>query len=148
MVPTPPEPPVWAVRDSCSPADRAFLYERINEYNVEVTGIRDGRELAIIVRDPRDTIVAGVYGWTWGGFCEIESLWVDEAHRHDGWGTRLLTAAEQEARARGARQIGLDTHSFQAPRFYQALGYSIIGRQDNYPVGHAHLFLSKPLFQD
>jgi ribosomal protein S18 acetylase RimI-like enzyme len=144
-VPTPPEQPFWAVLDHCSPSDRAFLSDRIDEYNVETTGVDDGRELAIILKDPPERIIAGVYGWTWGGFCEIESLWVERAYRHRGWGTRLLQAAEREARGRGARQIGLDTHSFQAPRFYEALGYSVFGTQDDYPIGHAHLFLSKRL---
>jgi GNAT superfamily N-acetyltransferase len=144
-VPVPSNQFSWTVLDNCSPADRSFLSDRINEYNVATTGIDDGKELAIILREPSGAIIGGIYGWTWGGFCEIESLWVDERHRHEGLGTRLLRQAEHEARHRGARQIGLDTHTFQAPQFYAENGYTVIGKQDDYPIGHAHLFLSKRL---
>ena len=135
----------WTVEDHCASADRDFLSDRINEFNVEATGIKDGRELAIIVRDDQSSIIAGLYGWTWGGFCEIETLWVDARYRGRGLGTNLLLAAEREARARGARHVALDTHSFQAPDFYIAKGYSVIGKQEDYPMGHSHLFLSKRL---
>jgi GNAT superfamily N-acetyltransferase len=138
----------WSVEDYCAPADRDFLSDRLNEFNVEATGMTDGRELAIIVKDDQSSIIAGLYGWTWGGFCEIETLWVHAHHRGRGLGTKLLLAAEDEARVRGARQVALDTHTFQAPDFYLAKGYSVIGKHDDYPIGHSHLLLSKRLVDD
>ena len=47
------------------------------------------------------------------------------------------------AQERGAFGATLETHSFQAPEFYAKLGYSVFGRIDDYPPGHAKLFLSK-----
>lgn len=135
----------WSVEDHCAPADRDFLSDSLNEFNVEATGITDGRELAIVVKDDQQSIIAGLYGWTWGGFCEIETLWVHARHRGRGLGTNLLLAAEEEARARGARHVALDTHSFQAPDFYISKGYLVIGRHEDYPIGHSHLLLSKRL---
>jgi ribosomal protein S18 acetylase RimI-like enzyme len=135
----------WSVLDRCDPADRSFLSDQINAFNVQTTGIDDGRELAVIVRGRDGEIVAGIYGWTWGGFCEIETLWVDQGLRHQGLGTALLRAAEREAIDRGVRQIGLDTHSFQAPDFYAAHGYVVIGTQNDYPLGHAKIYLTKRL---
>ena len=109
------------------------------------TGITDVRLLAIILRDADDDIVAGLYGWTWGGCCELKTLWVHEYWRGLGLGTRLMAAAEEEARARGASQIVLSTHSFQAPDFYRRLGFDSVGQVEDYPVGHQNIFLRKRL---
>jgi ribosomal protein S18 acetylase RimI-like enzyme len=130
-----------------NPADRDvhFLDDRINQYNEAVTGIADGRILSWFVRDEGGAIVAGLYGWTWGGMCEIRYLWVREDHRKRGYGIALVAAAERESIARGCAQIVLDTHSFQAPRFYERLGFEIIGSHRDYPRGHQKHYMRKTL---
>jgi len=55
----------------------------------------------------------------------------------------LLAAAETEAKARGCARATLDTYSFQAPQFYQRLGYRIVAAVDDMPAGHTHYTLVK-----
>jgi GNAT superfamily N-acetyltransferase len=133
------------IDDQPDDADVRFLDQQINDFNFAVTGVTDGRLLALFLRDAQGSIIAGLYGWTWGGCLEIKYLWVAEAWRGRGHGTRLLAAAEGEAIARGCTQAMLDTHSFQAPLFYQRAGYTIFGVMDNYPTGHAKCYLKKQL---
>ena len=57
----------------------------------------------------------------------------------------LEGAAETEAKARGCRRATLDTYSFQAPAFYQRLGYKIVAAVDDLPAGHKHYTLVKDL---
>ncbi len=128
-----------------APADVQFLDDQINAFNVTQTGIGDGRLLACFVRDEARQVAAGIYGWTWGGCCEIRYLWVKQELRGQGYGRRLLLAAEEEARARGCIQLILDTHSFQAPRFYQKLGYEVFGVAEDYPAHEQKLYLKKRL---
>jgi GNAT superfamily N-acetyltransferase len=97
------------------------------------------------VRDEADRIVAGVCGNTWGGWLEIRQFWVEEARRKQGLGTRLLEAAEQEARRRGCRQILLMTFSFQAPAFYAKHGFEVVAVVDDHPRGHKNMLLRKHL---
>ncbi len=120
-----------------APGDIRFLEDRLYEYNVEQTGIDDGKWLSIFVRDEKGEIVAGLHGWTWCGACRIQTLWVHKDLRRQGYGRRLLAAAEQEAQTRGCEQILLDTFSFQAPLFYQKLGYEVIDVVEGYPR-HPH----------
>ena len=134
-----------SVIDNPSRDDVSWLDEQLYAFNAARTGITDGRYLAAFVRDQAGQIVAGLYGWTWGNTCEIRTLWVHEHWRASGVGSRLLQAAEAEARARGAQQIVLDTHSFQAPDFYHRFGFERIGELEGYPRGHTKIFMRKRL---
>lgn len=123
----------------------ALLDERIYEFNISATGFRDGRPFAGVVKDEAGVIRAAINGHTWGGCCYVAHLWVDESQRRQGVGTALLRSAEQEARARGCVQVLLMTHSFQAPVFYERLGYARQATIPDYPRGHAQLAYLKRL---
>ena len=123
----------------------AFLGERIYAFNVAATGIDDGRMLNAVLRDATREIVAAVSGFTWGGTCEIEYLWVAQPMRGQGIGSGLLLAAEREARSRGCHQIVLDTHSFQASAFYERHGYRRIAATPDYPRGSEKILYRKAL---
>ena len=129
-----------------APKDIRFLEDRLYDYNVEQTGSDDGKWLSIFVRDDAGEIVAGLHWWTWCGACKVERLWVRKDLRREGYGQRLLAAAEQEARSRGCDQLLLDTFSFQAPLFYKKLGYEVIGVVEGFPRRpHSEYHLRKTL---
>lgn len=125
-----------------------LLDERIYEFNAEATGLDDGEFLAIQAVNVAGELVAGLAGWTWGGCGYVDDLWVAKTHRRAGIGTRLMDAAEAEATARGCRWMVLSTHTFQAPDFYRARGYTEVGRTPGYPHGHAQVHLQKALVVD
>ena len=135
----------FVINTEPTPDQVQYLEDRLHEFNSHVTGITDGEWLAILVRDERDRIVAGICGNTWGGCLEIRQFWVEESRRRQGLGTRLLGAAEQEARRRGCRQILLMTFSFQAPAFYAKHGFEVVATVDDHPRGHRNLLLRKRL---
>ena len=122
-----------------------YLEDRLYEFNVQATAIADGMGLTALLRDENNEIVAGINGHTWGGSCEIKQLWVAESQRRQGIGRRLLQAAEAEAIRRGCSQMLLSTHSFQAPGFYEKLGFERMTSIPNYPRGHEQIFFKKVL---
>jgi ribosomal protein S18 acetylase RimI-like enzyme len=137
--------PLYHIESDPDPKDVQFLDDQITDFNFATTGIYDGLLLAIFLRDEKNEIMAGIYGWTWGGTCEIRTLWVHADWRGKGIGKELLGQAEAEAIRHGCTQIVLDTHSFQAPGFYQKYGYRIVGECDDYPRGFKKINLVKKL---
>src|SRR5690349_12269357 len=138
-------PPDLIIEEHPDPRALDFVGDQINAYNIAVTGIDDWRALAIFVRDSAGQIVAGINGGTWAGYLEIKSLWVREDLRGRGLGRRLLLAAEQRALQHGCTQALLDTHDFQAPGFYQRLGYTIFGSFEGIGGRHTRYYLRKTL---
>lgn len=135
----------FTIETDPSPQDLQFLEDQVNEHNMAITGYDDFQWLTIFVRDTAQAIVAGLSGYTWGQSCKIEFLWVSPGLRGQGYGTALLQAAEVEAKQRGCHMMMVDTHSFQAPAFYQKLGYTVVGSYADFPYHHSQIFLQKPL---
>jgi len=46
--------------------DLRRLEETIYEFNVQATGISDGRPFASFLRDAEKAVIGGISGWTWG----------------------------------------------------------------------------------
>ena len=124
---------------------KQVVVDHLDAYNIAVTGFQEYSPVNLFLRDAGDEVVGGLLASTWGGVMFIRILWVSEALRGQGFGQRLVEMAERRAAERGCRRVFLDTFSFQAPGFYQKLGYQVYGRAEGWPSGHAHLFLRKDL---
>ena len=123
----------------------AFLTDRIYEFNSSATGYFDGQLVAGSIRSDTGDIIAGFNGHTWGGSCELSNVWVHEEHRGHGLGALLLRAAEAEAVRRGCAQVVLATHDFQAPGFYERMGYERKYTIEAHPRGHSDTIYVKRL---
>lgn len=130
--------------DQCDKLE-AFLAERIYEFNSRVTGHFDGRLVGGQLRNDSGEVIAAFNGHTWGGCCVIAHLWVHESQRGRGLGQALMHAVEAEAARRGCEQVVLSTHDFQAPGFYEKLGYEKSAAIHDWPRGYANLIYIKRL---
>jgi ribosomal protein S18 acetylase RimI-like enzyme len=123
----------------------SFLVDRIYEFNAKATGYFDGKLLAGSVENGSGEIIAGFNGHTWGGCCELSNVWVHEQYRARGLGALLVRSAEAEAVARGCVQVVLATHSFQAPGFYERMGYERRYTIEGRPKDHGDIIYVKVL---
>ncbi|WP_236655235.1 GNAT family N-acetyltransferase [Streptacidiphilus carbonis] len=121
------------------------LSQELTAFNTAATGADDYGTLSVKVTDQAGELVGGLAAWTWGGLCGIEMLWVRDDSRKDGWGSRILQAAETEAGRRGCDRVAVSSFTFQAPGFYQRHGYTETGRTLGIPGGHADVHLFKSL---
>lgn len=133
------------VVDDPSPTDVRLLDQRLDEALLRRSGHADVEHIAALVHDDQQRLIAGASASLWGGCCEVTTLWVDEAFRGDGLGTRLLRATEGEAQRRGCGQVVLFTHCRQPPTFYLRQGYEVVGCVPDYPQGSTAVWLRKPI---
>lgn len=75
----------------------------------------------------------------------MESLWVAEEYRHKGIGTELVNALVKALRDFGCPSVHLDTMSYQAPEFYQSLGFKHFGKLTHPEIGASEMFFVKHL---
>src|SRR5213596_2698036 len=97
--------PHLVVEDAPAPADLALLEERVAKAAVAAAGVGDEEEFGVFVRDEEGKILAGVSALVWGGYCELQALWVEEWFRGRGLARALMARAEAEARLRGCALV-------------------------------------------
>ena len=127
-------------------------YDKVVELLVEFNKSRTkqfadeiNKPIEIIVRDNDDEIVGGLYGRSIWGTLEIKTFVVKPENRNNGIGQKLILEAEKEAEKRNCRFISLDTFSFQAPEFYEKLGFVKIGTETDFPKGFEKYYYRKKI---
>ncbi|MGX9964179.1 GNAT family N-acetyltransferase [Roseomonas sp. F4] len=106
---------------------------------------RDRKGLSLLLRDATGTVVGGLIGSTGWSWLYIENLVIPAELRGAGWGSKLMGAAEAEARRRGCTGMRLDTYSFQARGFYEKLGFGVVGQIEDCPPGATRFTMTKRL---
>ncbi|MET8676921.1 GNAT family N-acetyltransferase [Streptomyces sp. NPDC004647] len=102
--------------------------------------------LHVFALDDSGEVVGGLIGYTWAHWLHVDLLWIDERQRGSGLGSALMSRAEKIARdERHCVHARVETWDFQAPGFYQKLGYTIVGTVEEYPPGATDYLLVKPL---
>ena len=61
--------------------DATFVRESLALFNVASTGDSYYSPLAIFLKDERGAVLGGVLGHVWGGWLDLETLWVSELFR-------------------------------------------------------------------
>lgn len=117
----------------------------LQQFNIQQAGDDHGKSLCFVLYGPGQEMVGGIIGETHWEWLYISLLFLREDLRGQGYGQRLMELAEAEGRARGAKHAYLDTFSFQAPDFYEKLGYEVFGELRDFPPGHQRYYLRKDL---
>jgi GNAT superfamily N-acetyltransferase len=122
-----------------------FVSQNVIGVGYARTGVSDWHPVGFFLKSPRGEWLGGVTGYIWGGWLHVTFLWVSETLRGQRYGSRLMESAEALALEHGATAATVETFTYQAPDFYTKRGYQVFGRLDDYPPGHAKLFLRKDL---
>lgn len=127
-----------------SEADNAVVREGIIAFNENIVGERD-KDFSIFLKSDSGKVVGGIQAFLDTESIYIDVLWVEGDLQKQGYGTKLLDAAEREAIKNGCIFSLVDTWDFQAEEFYLKKGYERIGEVKNYWHGHSKIFLRKNL---
>jgi ribosomal protein S18 acetylase RimI-like enzyme len=104
------------------------------------------KDLSVVARDAGGKLLGGLLGETQFAWLKISVLTVRSDARRRGIGAALMRAAETEAIRRGCRYAFVDTLDYQAPAFYEKLGYRIVGRIPDWDShGHEKIYLTRTI---
>ncbi len=92
------------------------------------------QRLCFALQESEDEIVGGILGEVYWEWLYVDLLWVKNELRGQGYGHRLLTKLEDEGRKLGAKNVYLDTFSYQ-----------VFGELQDFPPGHQRYFFRKEL---
>ena len=109
-------------------AGEAAVHAGLRAYNR--TFVSDTADLSLVVEDEAGQIIGGCDAFRMGELALLDVLWVAESRRGTGLGACLLAQLEQDAARQGAKRLELNTFGFQAPGFYEKLGYRRFGAGD------------------
>ena len=138
--------PIIDVTDSPEPEALTAIARGLRAYNEQQSGKNDRRSLSVIIRDPRtQEPLGGITGRTNLGLMFIDVFYLPETCRGQGLGSKLLAAAENEARRRSCMAGVLYTISFQAPGFYERHGWRTFAEIPCDPPGTRRIFMTKEL---
>lgn len=125
--------------------DLNIVLNGLTAYNASDVGPADRLVLVVLIRDARDKVIGGMFGYTSWGWLFTQALFVPEELRGQGMAARLLQQAETEARRRGCKGAWIDTFNPQALKAYQHQGYEIFGELPAFVGERTRSFLKKAL---
>jgi GNAT superfamily N-acetyltransferase len=141
--------------DSLNATERAAIERPFAEYNrrqnsafwiARESPINAVRPLNVFARSSNGDAIGGLIGETQFAWLKIALMSVEPTMRMRGVGRRIIETAEAEAVRRGCRYVYVDTMDYQAPKFYERLGYQLVGRIDDWDShGHSKLFFTKAI---
>ena len=134
----------YLIEDDPDPEHVRQLISGLVAFNDGRAELENRRPIAVFVRRDEE-VLGGVDGYTHWRWLYVSHLWVHDDVRDEGVGSHLMSTIETQARLRGCRGAWLDTFSFQAPGFYESIGYQSFGELPEFPPGSRRHFLWKPL---
>lgn len=134
---------------NCVDTDADDICDKLVEYNlsrVPKTQETDFVNIYKKIVNDEGEIIAGclakMYCWN---VIYVDILWIDEAYRKQGLGSKLLKEIERIAVEENCTLIHLDTFDFQAKDFYIKHGYEVFGVLEDCPKEHCRYYLKKKL---
>ena len=121
----------------------SVLVDSLRQFNFQMMGEERSQPLIVVMRDDSGEVVGGIAGRTIYHQLLIEVLWVHDDKRGQGLGIKLMEIAEREAQKRGCIAAQVDTLSFQAPKFYEKMGFKIDGKVSGVKNSPDRYFLLK-----
>ncbi len=128
-----------------NPIDKQVMIDGMLSYHASKGHVRKSETFSVVIKDQNEKLLGCVMvSFLWNGM-SIQSLWVDDAVRGQGLGKKLMAMAEEEGVKRGCTIAYTDTFTWQAPGFYEKLGYKIYGKLEGFPEDNALSYFCKKL---
>jgi ribosomal protein S18 acetylase RimI-like enzyme len=122
------------------------IYNCFSSHSVKTIGTDGLRDEPIVFQLSENDQIAGlaVVQIFWGQL-HIKHLAVEEKYRGKGYGKKLMQHALEYGKERGCNFAFVETMNFQAPLFYQKLGFEVEFCREGYERKSSLVYLKKNL---
>lgn len=102
-----------------------FINEAFSDYAKSNDVALNYEDYWYVAEDDSGEIIGSITGHAYYNEVHIGDLIIDKRFRGQDIGTKLVREVEEDYRNKGFEKITLTTFGFQAPKFYEKLGYSL-----------------------
>lgn len=129
-----------------TPELKQWIINGLAKHAIDQTGIDGLKEEAILfeIRDNQNLAGCVAIQIFWGQL-HIKMLFVEENYRAQGFARALMEHAFEFGKTKRCNFAFVETMNFQAPDFYQKLGFKIDFIRDGYAKETSFYYLSKEL---
>lgn len=136
--------------DQCDDAKETVWF-KLNRYNKEnCEFMKNNSTYAHIKRIKgnfalydKDELVGGALGEIYFGWYHLTDFCLDKKYRGKNYGTEIIKRIEEFAKENKAIGVKIGSWSFQAPKFYEKLGYTLWTKFEDCPPGTTHYYFYK-----
>jgi ribosomal protein S18 acetylase RimI-like enzyme len=121
------------------------VYEGFHEHSLQKMGVDLLQDPISFIAKINNEIVGTVVVQPFWGALHLKYVWVKEENRGKGFGKKLLEYALSFGKKNDYRFAFVETMNFQAPMFYQKLGFTIDFIRSGYSHETSFYYLSKKL---
>jgi len=128
--------------------DSQAMSTNLRNFNIEQSkGLSTKPETSfnLTLRSETGEVAGGIRSRAFYQSLTVDFLWIDEKFRRMGYGKELMLKVEGLAKEQGCISANTMTYSFQAPQFYEKLGYKTVGVFKEYPDDIKKFFIEKKL---
>ncbi|MDF3033330.1 MAG: N-acetyltransferase [Alphaproteobacteria bacterium] len=106
-----------------APEDIGFLSQGIYKEALKKKSMRPIQRFGFFLKNETSQTVGGVDGFCYYGCLYMDQLYIEEAYRGQGWGQKLVRAAEDFGVSQKCTMFTVTTMDWEAKGFYEKLGY-------------------------
>ena len=123
---------------------KKIIYDGFEEYSIEKigeSGIED--PISFYIEDSFGNIISAVVCNVFHGSLHIKYVWTHKDHRNKGYAINLMKEAFDFAIEREFPFAFVETMNYQAPAFYQKLGFEIEFIREGYSHSSSFYYMRK-----
>lgn len=124
------------MQESWSQEYSKIIEDKLDAYNGSCMGVIVDDSYTLFVTSPSGEIMAGVIGHlpefhALGKCCMVNTVWVSEQYRNQGWGTVIMRELVRYAVKKQCFFMQLETYEWQAKGFYEKCGFTPVATVRN-----------------
>ena len=125
--------------------DIQVLYDGLKEHMIANRNLKPISFFGYFIKDDDGNIVGGCNGCFLYGCLVVDTLWVAESLRGQGYGANLMQMAERIGMENECRFMTVNTMDWEALDFYKKLGFYVEFERKGFDKGSIFYFLRKEL---